>query len=153
MPRRRPPSSLALSNWRGGLPCTHEPPFKSDMSLDQGSHTRGTIILLFPDLAIRQDYNCPPLMRPINKDHRRPPTKRLLLSRRHALIGTSAIAGSAAMQGLFIALARAKAPLSNQQAPYFYRFQSPQVTGDPLSRWAASARIRQTRCLSRLRSL
>jgi len=46
----------------------------------------------------------------------------LLLSRRHALLGASAIAGSAAMQGLDIPPARAKAPLSNQQTPYFYRF-------------------------------
>jgi glyoxylase-like metal-dependent hydrolase (beta-lactamase superfamily II) len=46
----------------------------------------------------------------------------LLLSRRHALLGASAIAGSAAMQGLDISPARAKAPLSNQQTPYFYRF-------------------------------
>jgi Metallo-beta-lactamase superfamily len=57
-------------------------------------------------------------------------------SRRHALLGASAIASSAAMQGLHIPSAPAKAPLSNQQAPYFYRFnhgkmQVPLPLGDP----------------------
>jgi len=46
----------------------------------------------------------------------------LLLSRRHALVGASAIAGTAVVQGFDIQLARAKAPLSNQQTSYFYRF-------------------------------
>jgi hypothetical protein len=46
----------------------------------------------------------------------------LLLSRRQALLGASAIAGSAAMPGLDIPAALGKAPLSTQQTPYFYRF-------------------------------
>jgi glyoxylase-like metal-dependent hydrolase (beta-lactamase superfamily II) len=45
-----------------------------------------------------------------------------LVSRRHALLGASAIAGGAALRGLDVGLAQAKAPLSNQQTPYFYRF-------------------------------
>ena len=46
----------------------------------------------------------------------------LVLSRRHALLGASAMASAAAMQGLDISAALGKAPLSAQQAPYFYRF-------------------------------
>jgi glyoxylase-like metal-dependent hydrolase (beta-lactamase superfamily II) len=46
----------------------------------------------------------------------------LLLSRRHALLGASTMASAAALQGLDISAAFGKAPLSAQQAPYFYRF-------------------------------
>ena len=41
------------------------------------------------------------------------------ISRRQVLLGATALAGSAALQ---VPVAHAKAPLSNTQAPYFYRF-------------------------------
>jgi glyoxylase-like metal-dependent hydrolase (beta-lactamase superfamily II) len=46
----------------------------------------------------------------------------LNLSRRSALLGTTALAGAASLGGLPIPGALAKAPIAKDQAPYFYRF-------------------------------
>jgi glyoxylase-like metal-dependent hydrolase (beta-lactamase superfamily II) len=44
------------------------------------------------------------------------------LSRRQALLGASAVAGIGALDGMRLPAALAKAPISKEQAPYFYRF-------------------------------
>ncbi len=46
----------------------------------------------------------------------------LRLSRRQALLGATALTGAAALSEMQIPAAQAKAPLSKEQAPYFYRF-------------------------------
>ena len=46
----------------------------------------------------------------------------LVLSRRQALLGAVAATGVGTFHGLHISSAAAKAPLSKEQAPYFYRF-------------------------------
>ncbi len=44
------------------------------------------------------------------------------MSRRQALLGTAAMAGTATLGALPMSKALAKAPLAKDQAPYFYRF-------------------------------
>jgi len=44
------------------------------------------------------------------------------ITRRAALLGATAVAGAGALNGLYQPSAIAKAPLSKEQAPYFYRF-------------------------------
>lgn len=46
----------------------------------------------------------------------------LSITRRHALLGATAVAGAGVLHGLHTPAAHAKAPLSTEQTPYFYRF-------------------------------
>ena len=45
------------------------------------------------------------------------------LSRRQALLGTAAMTGAASLGAIPMPTALAKAPMANDQAPYFYRFK------------------------------
>ena len=56
----------------------------------------------------------------------------LTLTRRHALLGSAALAGAATV-GLQAGSAQAKAPLATDQAPYFYRFKHGSMQGTVIS--------------------
>ena len=51
----------------------------------------------------------------------------MMMSRRHTLIGTAAIAGMGMLGGFPLATAEAKAPMRDAQAPYFYRLRHGQM--------------------------
>jgi len=53
-------------------------------------------------------------------------SRMMMMSRRHALMGTAAAAGIGALGGFPLANAQAK-PVRNAQAPYFYRFRHGQM--------------------------
>ena len=56
----------------------------------------------------------------------------LTLTRRHALLGTAALAGAASV-GVKAGSALAKAPMATDQAPYFYRFKNGLMQGTVIS--------------------
>ena len=56
----------------------------------------------------------------------------LTLTRRHALLGTAALAGAASV-GVKAGSALAKAPMATDQAPYFYRFKHGLMQGTVIS--------------------
>jgi len=82
----------------------------------------------------------------------------LNLSRRHALFGAAAV-GATALNGLHVPLANAKAPISKEQTPYFYRFNhgkmqatvvsdGPLPLGDPAAAFIGTSKDEVTKMLT-----